>query len=69
MSITRASDDEIEKIYEKIEEHINLTNDKENLIIMEDWNAIVGEHGGGKEVCKWELGIRNEKGDRLVEFC
>jgi len=69
MSTTQTSDDEEEKINEKMEELINFTNGKENLIIMGDWNAIVGENSDGKEVGKYGLGTRNEKGDRLVEFC
>ncbi|XP_008178606.1 uncharacterized protein LOC103307918 [Acyrthosiphon pisum] len=69
MPTTQANDEEIEEIYEKIEELISLTNSKENLIIMGDWNAIVGESTDGREVGKYGLGTRNERGDRLVEFC
>ncbi|XP_025425709.1 craniofacial development protein 2-like [Sipha flava] len=69
MPITQANDGEVEEIYEKIEELISLTNSKENLIIMGDWNAIVGENIDGREVGKYGLGTRNERGDRLVEFC
>jgi len=36
---------------------------------MGDWNAIVGENADGKEVSKYGLGTRNERGDRLIEFC
>ncbi|XP_050421358.1 uncharacterized protein LOC126833839 [Adelges cooleyi] len=36
---------------------------------MGDWNAIVGENTDGREVGKYGLGTRNERGDRLVEFC
>jgi len=69
MPTTQANDEEVEEIYEKIEELISLTNSKENLIIMGDWNAIVGESTDGREVGKYGLGTRNERGDRLVEFC
>lgn len=68
MSTSQASDDEIEEIYEKIEELIS-HNGKDNLIVMGDWNAIVGEEANGKEVGKYGLGARNERGDRLVKFC
>ncbi|KAL4088715.1 hypothetical protein QTP88_023799 [Uroleucon formosanum] len=64
-----ANDEEVEEIYEKIEELISLTNSKENLIIMGDWNAIVGDSTDGREVGKYGLGTRNERGDRLIEFC
>lgn len=66
MPTTQANDEE-EEIYEKIEELISLTNSKENLIIMGDWNAMVGENTDGREVGKYGFGTRNERGD--VEFC
>lgn len=69
MPTTQANDEEVEEIYEKIEGLISLTNSKENLIIMGDQNAIVGESTDGREVSKYGLGTRNERGDRLVEFC
>lgn len=69
MPTTQANDEEVEEIYDKIEQLINLTNSKENLINMGDWNAIVGENTDGREVGKYGFGTRNERGDRLVEFC
>ena len=36
---------------------------------MGDFNASVGEGEEGKEVGKYGLGIRNERGQKLVEFC
>lgn len=36
---------------------------------MGDWNAIVGEGAEGQEVGAFGLGTRNERGDRLVDFC
>lgn len=69
MPTTKTSEDEVEKIYLKIEELINLTNGEENRIITGDWNAIVGEDADGKDVGKYRLGTRNKRGDRLNEFC
>lgn len=42
MPTSQENVDEIEEIYEKIEELISLTNCTDNLIIIGDWNAIVG---------------------------
>ncbi|KAL4131689.1 hypothetical protein QTP88_008968 [Uroleucon formosanum] len=69
MPTTQANNEEVEVIYEKIEELISLTNSKENLIIMGNWNSIVGENTDRREVGKYRLGTRNKRGDRLVEFC
>ena len=40
-----------------------------NLIVVGDFNAIVGEEEEGKTVGKYGLGKRNERGERLIEFC
>ena len=42
---------------------------EENLIVLDDWNAIVGKGREGKAVGEHGLGARNERGNRLVEFC
>ena len=60
---------EVEKVYEDIEELIKLTKHKDNLIIMGDFNAVIGEGSDGIEVGKYGLGKRNDRGDRLIEFC
>ena len=36
---------------------------------MGDWNAVVGEGRDDLEVGKFGLGSRNDRGERLVEFC
>lgn len=43
MPTSEAREDEIEEIYKKIKKFVKLTNGKENLIIMGNWNAIVGK--------------------------
>jgi len=60
---------EVEKVYEDIEELLKLTKQKDNLIIMIDFNAVIGEGLDGKEVGNYGLGKRNDRGDRLLEFC
>jgi len=36
---------------------------------MGDWNASVGEGGHGKCVGEYGLGKKNERGEKLIEFC
>lgn len=60
---------EVEKLYEYIEELLKLTKQKDNLIIMGDFNAVNGEGSDRKEVGNYGLGKRNDRGDRLLEFC
>ena len=36
---------------------------------MGDWNSVVGKGRDGREIGAHGLGNRNERGDRLVEFC
>jgi len=52
---TQASYEKVDEIYEKMEELIHLTNSKENIIIIKDWNVIVGEDTNNKEVYKCVL--------------
>ncbi|XP_023213563.1 craniofacial development protein 2-like [Centruroides sculpturatus] len=61
-------DEEVEEIYDQIEDVIENDKTKKCLIVMGDWNASVGEGGDGKFVGKFGLGNRNERGERLVEF-
>lgn len=62
-------DEEIETMYEQLDTIIDLVKDKDNLIIMGDFNAIVGEGKDRNIVGQFGLGKRNERGNRLVQFC
>lgn len=68
MPTSRADDEEIEEVYAGIEELLKLTKGKDNVIIMGDWNAVIGEGIDGREVGKYGLGQKNARGDRLIEF-
>ena len=69
MPTSTHKDEEIEEIYEQINEVIEMTKEKENLIVLGDWNAIVGELKEQGVTGAFGLGKRNEKGNRLIEFC
>ena len=36
---------------------------------MGDWNAVVGEQREGQIAGSYGLGSRNDRGDKLIEFC
>lgn len=69
MPTTNADDDEIEKIYEDINKLIDQTMAEDNVIVMGDINATVGEGNEGAIVGQFGLVTRNDRGRRLIEFC
>ena len=69
MPTSTQSDQEVEDIYDQIEEMLRTTKAADNVIIMDDWNAIVGEGEEDDTVGKYGLGTRNARGQRLVDFC
>ena len=48
---------------------LELKPKKDVLFIIGDWNAKVGSQETPGVTGKFDLGIRNEAGQRLVEFC
>jgi exonuclease III len=71
MPTTEAEDEEIELMYEQIEDLTKKEKATDQVweIIMGDWNAVVGEGREEKEVGEFGLGKRNERGQALVDFC
>src|SRR6478609_8502584 len=66
---TDYEDEEVENLYDQLEEILGKQKGTDNVIVMGDINAVVGE---GKEdivVEKFGLGKRNDRGERLIEFC
>ena len=49
--------------------HSRTSTKKDILFIIRDWNAKVGSQETPRVTGKFGLGIRNEAGQRLVEFC
>ena len=60
---------EIEWFYEDLQDLLELTPKKDVLFIIGDWNAKVGSQETPGVTGIFGLGIRNEAGQRLIEFC
>ena len=61
-----AEEGEVEWFYEDLQDLLELTPKKDVVFIIGDWNAKVGSQ---ETPGKFGLGIRNEAGQRLLEFC
>ena len=66
---TNAEEAEVEWFYEDLQELLELTPPKDVLFIIGDWNAKVGSQGTPGVTGKSGLGVQNEAGQRLIEFC
>ena len=60
---------EVELFYEDLQDLLELTPKKDVLFIRGDWNAKVGSQETPGVTGKFGLGIRNEAGKMLMEFC
>ena len=60
---------EVERFYEDLQDLLELTPKKDVLFIIGAWNAKVGSEETPGVTGKFGLGIRNEAGQRLIEFC
>ena len=66
---SNAVEAEVERFYEDLQDLLELTPKKDVLFIIGDWNAKVGSQETPGVTGKFGLGIRNEAGQRLIEFC
>ena len=57
------------KKLEDLQDLLELTPKKDVLLIIGDWNEKVGSQETPGVTGKFGLGIRNEAGQRLIEFC
>ena len=55
--------------YEDLQDLLELTPKKDVLFIIGDWNAKVGSKETPGITGKFGLGVQNEAGQRLIEFC
>jgi len=60
---------EIEQFYEDLQDLLELTPKKDIIFIIGDWNAKVGSQETPRVTGKFGLGVQNEAGQRLIEFC
>ena len=60
---------EVEWFYEDLQDLLELTPRKDVLFIIGDWNAKVGSQEIPRIMGNFGLGVQNEAGQRLVEFC
>ena len=67
---SNAEEAEVEWFYEDLQDHIlELTPKKDVFFIIGDWSAKVGTQETPEVTGKFGLGVRNEAGQRLIEFC
>ena len=66
---SNAEEAEVEHFYEALQDLLELTTKKDVLFIIGDWNAKVGSQETPGVTGKFGLGVQNEAGQRLVEFC
>ena len=66
---SNAEEAEDEWFYEDLQDLLELTPKKDVLFIIGDWNAKVGSQETSGVIGKFGLGIQNEAGQRLIEFC
>ena len=66
---SNAEEAEVEQFYEDLQDILELTLRKDVLFIIGDWNAKVGSQETPGVTAKFSLGVQNEAGQRLIEFC
>ena len=66
---SNAEEAEVERFYEDLQDLLGLTPKKDVLYIIGDWNAKVGSQETPGITGKFGLGVWNEAGQRLIEFC
>ena len=66
---SNAEEAEVVQVYEDLQVLLELTSPKYVLFIIGDWNAKVGSQETPGVTGKFGLGMLNEAGQRLIEFC
>ena len=66
---SNAEEAEVVQFYEDLQDPLELTPKKDVLFIIGDWNAKAGSQETPGVTGKFGLGVQNEAGQRLIEFC
>ena len=66
---SNAEEAEAEWFYQDLQDCLELTPPKYVLLITADWNVKVGSQEIPGVTGKFGLGVQNEAGQRLIEFC
>ena len=66
---SNAEEAEVEQFYEDLQDLLKLTPKKDVLFIIGDWNAKLRSQEIPGVTDKFGLGVQNEAGQRLIEFC
>ena len=66
---SNAEEAEVERFYEDLQDLLKLTPKKDVLFMRGDWNAKVRSQEIPGITGKFGLGVQNEAGQRLTEFC
>ena len=64
-----AEEAEVEWFYEDLQDLTELIPPKDVLFIIGDWNGTVGSQETPGVTGRFGLGVQNEAGQRLIEFC
>ena len=68
-STSNADEAEVEWFYGDLQDLLELAPKKDVLFIISDWNVNVGSQEILGITGKFGLGVQNEAGQRLIEFC
>ena len=66
---SNAEEAEVELFYEDLQDLLELKPKKGVLFIIGDWNAKVGSQETPGVSGKFDLGVQNKVGQRIIEFC
>ena len=66
---SNAEEAEVEQFYEDLQDLLELTAKKDVLFMIGNWNVKLGSQETPRVTGKFGLGIQNEAGQRLIEFC